>query len=149
MTNRELAHLHLNEHRMTDEGCKALGKALEINASLHYVSLEATDPLMSIQGIQALLKGIKNNCELVKFDLATPDEWPPQIGRELNVYLERNRVISPLLKADLPLGMWPRVMKRVCNPTSPDLLYALVKEKCDLFRSIPITRARERRRTRR
>lgn len=151
LTNPKLGHLHLDEHRLSDQGCMHFGRALETNTKLKLLSLKTSDPQMSLKGIQALVSGMKYNLEVTRLDLPSPSRWPARICRELDVYLERNKVISPLLKAHLPLGLWPHVMKQahLCNPASPDLLYALVKEKCDLFQSVPITRARKRRRTRR
>lgn len=151
LTNHQLEELVMTQHVISDEGFIALGKALKSNTSLRRMSLETSDPQMSIIGIEALVNGVKDNRRLIQLDLSDEDhEWPRRITDELNIYLERNKVLTPLLKADLPLSLWPHALKRagLCDLNSPDMLYALVKEKSDLFRSVPITRKRKRRRTR-
>jgi len=150
-TNHELEDLIMTEHAMSDEGCAALGKALESNTALQCLSLKTSNKSITSTVTGFLIKGLKDNCELIQLDLPDHEEWPERITQKLNVYLERNRVLTPLLKADLPLGLWPHILQRarLCDLESPDMLYALVKEKCDLFRSVPITQKRKRRRIRR
>lgn len=142
MTNSSLEDLILNEHCISDEGCQALGKALKTNTSLKWLWLQTSlRQVPSCRDIKDLIDGVKENRFLTQLNLPHSEAWPGYLTKRLDVYLQRNKVLTPLLKADLPLGIWSRVFQRA-NASYPDMLSALVKEKCDLFRSLPITQKR-------
>jgi hypothetical protein len=95
------------------------------------------------RGIRAILDGFKVHPTLTEVTL--PAQASELEKRELQFYLDCNEQARPLLNMTLPAGLWPQAIKRVQHHRpSPDLLYFLLKEKCELFQHVRKSRKRKR-----
>jgi Ran GTPase-activating protein (RanGAP) involved in mRNA processing and transport len=85
----------------------------------------------------ALLDGLRKNTKLQKvFDSAdeTVDSYfLPGVDREINFYLSLNRhgrmLLRPPRGAEVPSGLWPRVLAKITGPRDMSLLYYFLQNK--------------------
>jgi Ran GTPase-activating protein (RanGAP) involved in mRNA processing and transport len=143
--NKTLKELDICDNVIADEGFVFIGKALESNHALEGLHLHVLHMYDAVgaRGIRSLLDGLKVHPTLTEVTL--PAQASELEKSELQFYLDRNEQARPLLRMSMPAGLWPRVIKRVDDHrSSPDLLYFLVKERCELFQNIRKGRKRKR-----
>ncbi len=140
--NLSIEHLQLHIPAMDDSAVIRMGEMLYRKTTLKALSLEAHKRLHD-PCVQSLIEAVKRNKSITKIEsylggLLLGES--PLLRRELDYYLELNKGPRRLLRANTPVptGLWPLALSRAdtfCrrNKCSPDVLYFLVKEKCDLF----------------
>lgn len=134
-SNNHLTELYICPTECNEEDTIRLADALKCNFALEELKWETANGALTETGRQALIDALANHRKL----------QIPYLGRHpapaiqtdaIKFYNERNRKFCPLLNAALPLGFWPHVLERASTYTTTentrmDMLYFLVKEKCD------------------
>jgi Ran GTPase-activating protein (RanGAP) involved in mRNA processing and transport len=142
--NQTLKELDISDNVIADDGFAFIGKALETNIALEglYLHILHMYDAVGARGVRALLDGLKVHPTLTEVTL--PAQASDLEKCELQFYLDRNEQARPLLNMSLPAGLWPHAIQRVDHHRpSPDLLYFLVKEKCEWFQNDRKSRKRK------
>jgi Ran GTPase-activating protein (RanGAP) involved in mRNA processing and transport len=159
-----LAHLHLTECRISDDGILALMSALEENETLEFLDLDnnafsvqgylaLASSLPNIKGLRhidfscmtsdpsvmpALLEGFRENTSLHEVNIAG-GEYDKEWLQELRFLLYRNKFSCLLQDSDADdhasLGLWSRALGSVA--TRPDVLFHVLTSKAGLMRATP------------
>jgi len=135
--NGILENLSFVMTEIRNEGLFYLGNALKKNTSLESLRcLECLGQGANEEGVQSLIDGQAHHRKLqLRIMECTRNDLPTQTQKdEISFFNERNKKLWPLLNADPPLALWPEALQRASQCQAPDMLYFLVKEKCDLFR---------------
>lgn len=140
--NASIEHLCLHIPDIDNNAIIRIGEMLYRNTTLKALSLEAHKRLYD-PCVPALIEDVKRNSSITKIEsflrsLLLGDS--PLLRRELYYYLELNKGPRRLLRENTPVpaGLWPLALNRADafsqrNRYPPDVLYFLVKERCDLF----------------
>jgi hypothetical protein len=135
--NTSLKVFGIGRINISDDGCVTLGRALHQNTTLEGLNM-SHNKSVGDRGTRALLDGVRAHPALTRVELpGTPNDSQKA---ELQFYFERNKGPRVLLKANIPLSLWPRALKRAdgyrynedgVQFRAPDMLYFLVKEKSE------------------